>query len=152
MKDFMPFVFHLDAAILDRGHFDGDDRAALHAVDGVGERVAVDRLDRERDTLLVGVDLGDHGLDHVALAVVADHVLAPAFPGQVGEVHHAVDVVVETHEQTELGDVLDLALDLRADRELLSSKTSHGLRMVCLRPSDTRRLAVSISSTMTSTS
>ena len=34
----------------------------------------------------------------------------------------------------------------------VSAKTSHGLRMVCLRPSDTRRLAVSISSTMTSTS
>jgi hypothetical protein len=29
-------------------------------------------------------------------------------------VHHAVDVVVEPDEQTELGDVLDLALDLRA--------------------------------------
>ena len=34
----------------------------------------------------------------------------------------------------------------------VSAKTSHGLRMVCLRPSDTRRLASSISSTMTSTS
>ena len=32
---------------------------------------------------------------------------------------HAVDVGVETDEQTELGDVLDLAFDDRADRELL---------------------------------
>src|SRR5213075_1075671 len=35
---------------------------------------------------------------------------------EVGEVHHAVDVAVEADEQPELGGVLDLAFDGRADR------------------------------------
>ena len=34
----------------------------------------------------------------------------------------------------------------------LSANTSHGLRCVCLRPSDTRRFTMSTSSTITSTS
>jgi hypothetical protein len=66
-------------------------------------------------------------------------------------VDHAVDVVVEADEQTEFGDVLDFAFDGRAHR-VVFAKTSHGLRWVCFRPSDTRRLALSISRTMTSTS
>ena len=45
--------------------------------------------------------------------------LAGHAPGDVGHVDHAVDVAVEADEQAELGRVLDLALDLGADRVLL---------------------------------
>jgi hypothetical protein len=83
------------------------------------------RLDRERDALALDIDLGDHGLDHVALAVVLDRLLAALVPAQVGQVHHAVDVALEPDEQAELGDVLDLALDLGA-RRVGSAKTPTG--------------------------
>ena len=62
-----PVVLHLDAAVLDRGDGDGDDVAPLHAGDRVGEGIALDRLDRQRDALLLDVDVGDHRLDDVAL-------------------------------------------------------------------------------------
>src|SRR5690606_10238852 len=60
------------------------------------------------------VDFLNHGLDDVALAIVLDRILAALVPGQVRQVNHAVDVAFQTHEQTEFGDVLDLALDGRA--------------------------------------
>ena len=48
--------------------------------DGFGELVTAQRLDRQRDTLLVGVNIGDNGLDHVALAVLLDGFLAALIP------------------------------------------------------------------------
>ena len=48
--------------------------------------------------------------------------LARDAPGDVGHVDHAVDVAVEADEQAELGGVLDLALDLAADRMLLGER------------------------------
>src|SRR6056297_46605 len=108
------FVFHLDAAILDRGHLDRDDRTTLHAADGLGELVAAQGLDRERDALFHDIHFRDDGLHDVALLVVLDGILAALVPAEVGEVNHAVDVAFETDEQTEFGDVLDLAFDLGA--------------------------------------
>src|SRR5690606_20150048 len=87
-------------------------------------------LDRERDTLFVDVDFRDGCLDDIALAVVLDGFFATTVPGQVGQVNHAVDVVVEANEQTELGDVLDFAFDGRANRVGLSKdfpRIAHGL-------------------------
>ena len=97
-------------------HGDGDDRTALHAVNCVRERVSIQSLDGERNALLLDIDFGDSGLDHVALAIVLDGVFATAVPRQVRKVNHAVDVVVEADEQTEFGDVLDLAFDDRTNR------------------------------------
>ncbi|EBA07376.1 hypothetical protein SSE37_21295 [Sagittula stellata E-37] len=108
------FVFHLDAAVLDGRHFDSHDGTALHAAGRLCELVATQRLDRERDTLFLDVDFGHHGLDDVALAVFLDGFFAALVPAEVGEVNHAVDLARQADEQTELGDVLDLALDLRA--------------------------------------
>ncbi len=57
------------------------------------------------------------GLDDVALAGTSgDGFFARRVPVDVGEVHHAVDVVVQADEQAELGGVLDFAFDGRADR------------------------------------
>ena len=85
----------------------------------VGEGIAADLLDAERDALLLDVDVEHLRLDHVAAVVVLDRLLARRVPVEVGEVDHAVDVAVEADEQAELGLVLDLALDDRADRVLL---------------------------------
>ena len=61
-------------------------------------------------------------LDVVALLEVLDRVLARLLPVEVGEVHHAVDVAVQADEQAELGDVLDLALELGAGGILLDER------------------------------
>ncbi len=52
-------------------------------------------------------------LDHVALLVLFDDLLARTLPVEVGQMDHAVDVAVEAQEQAEFGLVLDLALDTR---------------------------------------
>ena len=129
-EGFHAVVFDLDAAILDRRHRDGDDRAALDPFHGLGHRVVFQRLDRQRDALLVDIDLLHDRLDDIALAEVLDGVLAAGIPRDVRQVHHAVDVAVEAHEQPELGDVLDLALDHRADRVGFGEhlpRVAHGL-------------------------
>src|SRR5262249_53869965 len=51
--------------------------------------------------------------------VVLDRIFAGPLPVEIGEMHHAVDIAVETDEQAEFGYVLDLALDDRAGRMLL---------------------------------
>src|SRR5882757_5746183 len=120
---------HLDAAFLHFEHFAGHDRAFLD-VARLGERVALELLDAERDALLFDIDVEHHGLDHVALLEVVDHLLARKLPVEVGQMHHAVDVAVEAEEQTELGLVLDFAFDRGTDRELLDEHfpgIAHGL-------------------------
>src|SRR5690606_7528633 len=107
-------VFDLDAAVLDRGDLDGDDVAALHARDRLGKGITLDRLDRQRDALLLDINIGHHRLDAIALAVVLDRLLARAVPVEIRQMHHAVDVALEADEQAELGDVLHLALNLGA--------------------------------------
>src|SRR5215471_2613217 len=120
---------HLDTALLHFEHFAGHDRALLD-IARLGEGVAFELLDAERDTLLLDVHIEHHGLHHVALLVVVDHLLARKLPVEVGEVDHAVDVALEAEEQAELGLVLDLALDHRTGRMLLDEdlpRVAHGL-------------------------
>ncbi len=105
---------HFDAAGRHVHHFDGDDLALAEI--GVAHRVGLHLLDAERDAFLVDVDVEHLGLDHVALVVAGERFFALRVPGDVGEVHHAVEFRREADEQAELGDVLDLALDDRADR------------------------------------
>src|SRR6266481_2729664 len=119
----------LDAALLDLEHFAGHHRALLD-VARLGERIAFELLDAERDTLLLDIDIEHHGLDHVALLEVVDHLLARQLPVEVGQMDHAVDIALEPEEQAELGLVLDLALDRRSDREFLDKHfpgIAHGL-------------------------
>ena len=112
----------------------------------VVHRIALELLDAERNALLLDVDVENLRLHHVALLVLLDHLLARTLPVEVGQVDHAVDVAVEAEEQAELGLVLDLAFDPEPGG-CFSTKTSHGLRMVCLRPSEMRRLTGSTSRT-----
>src|SRR5437660_3020134 len=119
----------LDAAFLDLEHFAGHHRALLD-VARLGERIAFELLDAERDALLLDIDIEHHGLDHVALLEVVDHLLARKLPVEIGQMDHAVDVALEPEEQTELGLVLDLALDRGSDREFFDKDfpgITHGL-------------------------
>src|ERR1700731_1292427 len=120
---------HLDPRFLHFEHFAGHDRALLD-VARFCEGVALELLDAERDALLFDIDIEHHGLDHVALLEVVDHLLARKLPVEIGQMHHAVDIALEPEEQAELGLVLDLALDRGADRELLDEHfpgIAHGL-------------------------
>src|SRR5688572_17723595 len=99
-----------------------DDRAArVHFLDGALDdaalrviglvrrnRVLGELLDAERDSLALRVDRQHHGLDRLALLVVAHRLLARTVPGDVGEVHEAVDAAREPDEDAEVGDRLDL--------------------------------------------
>ena len=96
----------------------------------LGERIALELLDAERDALLLDVDVEHLRLHLVALLVLVDHLLARTLPVEVGEMDHAVHVAVEAEEQAELGLVLDLAFELGADRILLDEqlpRIAHGL-------------------------
>ena len=76
-------------------------------------------LDADSDALLLDIDVEHLGFDVIAFLVVLDRLLAGPVPVEIGKMDHAIDIGVEADEQTELGLVLDLALDGRADRMLL---------------------------------
>src|SRR5581483_770840 len=120
---------HVDVTVLHLGHFAGNDGALLQ-VAGALHGIALELLDAERNALLLDVDVENLRLHHVALLELLDHLLARTLPVQVGEVDHAVDIAIETEEQTELGLVLDLAFDDRTRRMLLDEnlpRIAHGL-------------------------
>ncbi len=78
------------------------------------ERVLRQLLDAERDALALGVDRDDDRLDRLALLVAAHGFFAGDVPGEVGQVHQAVDAAGQADEQAEVGDGTDLAADLVA--------------------------------------
>src|SRR5579884_3081109 len=78
-----------------------DDAAARMRRHVLAERILLElRIDREHDRL-----------DRVALLELAHQVLAAALPGDVRQMHEAVDAALEADEDAEIGDRLDLAAD-----------------------------------------
>ena len=84
-------------------------------------RIGHQLLDAERDLglLAVEVDVEDDRLDLVALLIELRRVLDPLGPREVGDVHQAVDALLDLDEDAEVGDVADHALDDGAGRVLL---------------------------------
>src|SRR6185436_9173697 len=68
----------------------------------------------QRNALALDVDGYDHGLDLVALLVVAHRLFAGNAPGKVGQVNQSVDAAGQADEDTEVSDGFDLAADLVA--------------------------------------
>src|SRR5579864_8164051 len=101
---------HFEAGFLDLDDLAGHHRAFLD-VAGLGEGIAFELLDAERDALLLDVHVEHLSAHLVALLELVDDLLARPFPVEVGEMDHAVDVTIEAEEQAELGLVLDFALD-----------------------------------------
>src|ERR1700683_3669186 len=86
------------------------DDAALGILGDEGrERVLGELLDAERDALALRIDRQHHGLHLLRLLVVAHRLFAGQIPGDIGQVHQAVDVAGQAYENTEVGDRLDLA-------------------------------------------
>ena len=76
-------------------------------------------LDAQREPLALFVDGQDACLHLVALLEAIFWVANALTPGQVGDVHKAVDAVLDTHEDTEVGDVANRTADHAADGVLL---------------------------------
>src|SRR4029077_13899341 len=85
---------HVDTAFLDVDDLAGD-HSALLDVAGLGEWIAFQLLDAERDALLLDIDVKHDGLDDVALLEIVDDLLAGQLPVEVRQVHHAVDIAIE---------------------------------------------------------
>src|SRR5712672_546826 len=84
----------------------------------VVERIAFELLDPERNPLALDVDRQHLRLGLLALLVVAHRLFAGQRPGQVRQVHQAVDPALQPDENAEVGDRLDLALHLVALLEI----------------------------------
>ena len=89
---------------VDRLHRALHDAVLLMRGDVIGEGVAVHLFDAEGDALALGVDRQHHRLDFVALLVVAHRLLAGGAPGQVRQMHQAVDAARQSDEHAEIGD------------------------------------------------
>src|SRR5690606_31202896 len=107
---------HFDAAGRHIDDFRRDDLTALEV--GVSPWIGVDLLDAKRDALLLAIDVANLRLDHVALVEAGEGFFTLGIPGDVAQVDHAVQLRRKANEQTELGDVLDLAFDDRTDAVL----------------------------------
>src|SRR5690606_22084418 len=85
------------------------------AVRQAAPRVGLGLAETQRDALLLGVDLEDHGLDLVALV---DDLLGMADalgPAHLGDVDEALQARLDLHKGAERREVGDLALDPLAD-------------------------------------
>src|SRR6267142_436276 len=89
-----------------------DKLALFVAGDEVVEWIAFELLDPERNPLALDVDRQHLRLGLLALLEVTHRLFAGQRPGQVREVHQAVDSALQPDENAEVGDRLDLALDL----------------------------------------
>ena len=82
----------------------------------VVELVGEELLDRQRQPLVVAVDVDHARLHRVALLQHFIGVLEAPVPRHVGDVNQAVDALLHFHERAEVGEVAHLPGDHRADR------------------------------------
>src|SRR5450432_2232459 len=121
------------AEVQDLDHLGVDDLAHRvvvgNAIPGIGHQL----LDAERHLglLAVEVDVQDHRLHLVALLVQLGGVLDPLSPRQIRHVNQTIDAFLDLHEDSEVGDVADDALDDRAGRVLLLER-GEGIRLELL--------------------
>src|SRR5262249_15875180 len=109
-----------------------DDRTLLEVARSacLGERIALELFDTERDAFLLDVYIKHLGAYAISLLVLIDDLFARPLHCEIRQVHHAVYVAIQTEEQAELGLILDLALDYAAGRVLLDKelpRIAHGL-------------------------
>ncbi len=74
-----------------------------------GERIALELLDAQGNTLAIGIDRQNRSLDLLALAVIANRFLARQIPGDIRQMHETIDRAVQTDEDAEIGNRLDLS-------------------------------------------
>src|SRR5262249_47166578 len=105
---------------------------ALGVVGDVGREGVLRQLfNAEGDPLALRIDRQHHGFQLLPLLVVAHRFLARLVPGDVREVHQAVDVARQPDEDTEIGDRFDLAGHLVATVVVLGELLP-GIRLALL--------------------
>ena len=104
-----------NAIIVNRGDRAGHYSALFLSRRGA-ERIALQLLDAEADAFLFLVNIEYGSLDGLALLIIRQRRFARALPVQIRQMDHAVNIVFEADKKAKFGDVLDLALDRRADR------------------------------------
>src|SRR5690606_14383492 len=82
------------------------------------ERILLQLLDAQGDALALWINRQDDGFDFVALLVVANGFFAWQIPADVRQVNQTIDAAIQTDEDTEVSDGLDLAGNLVALVEL----------------------------------
>src|SRR6266702_523351 len=82
-------------------------------------RIGLRLLDAEAEALVLDVDVQHHRLDHVTLLELLARVLDALVPGDVGDVHQAVDALLDLDERAVVGERHHLARHAGADRVLL---------------------------------
>src|SRR5687768_1743038 len=105
---------------VDFAHRALDDRVLRMLGDPGRERILRQLLDTQRNALALRIDRQHHRLDLLGLLVVAHGFFAGHVPGDVRQVHEAVDAAREADEDAEVGDRLDLAGDLVAAVEVVA--------------------------------
>src|ERR1700678_1227931 len=95
-------------------HDAANDAAFRVLRDVSGERILGELLDSQADALALRVDGQHHGVDLLSLLVAAHRLFARHVPGDIRQMHEAVDAARETDEDAEIGDRLDLSRDLVA--------------------------------------
>ena len=107
---------HFQTAIGNRRHL-ASHRVATAQIGNALKRVAVQLLDAKADAFFFLVNIQHHGFHRVAFIILRQRFIARCVPIEVGNMHHAVNIIIETDKQTELGNVFNLARQLGADRE-----------------------------------
>ncbi len=88
-----------------------NDRAPVIDRGVIGEGVLIQLLDAQGNPFTLRVHRENDRLDFFTLGVTAYGRFTRLIPGDVGQVHQTVDTTVQTDEDTEVGDGLDVAAD-----------------------------------------
>ncbi|MPM23755.1 hypothetical protein SDC9_70229 [bioreactor metagenome] len=99
----------------DFGHLASYHIADLVELFDVFPGIVFDLLEAQRNALLFGVDVQNHGFDFIAGAQDFGRIVDLAGPRHIGNMDHAVDIVFDFDEGAVAGHVADLALDAAAD-------------------------------------
>ena len=93
-------------------------------------RILLQLLDPQRELVAVLIDVQHHRLDLLPLLIDLARVLHLVSPGQVRDVHEAVDPVFDAHEDPEIRDVPNQPLNPRAFRvSILENRPRVGFRL-----------------------
>src|SRR5690606_9047782 len=95
-------------------HFTGYQSAFVVFSYELRERIAFQLFHAQRDTLTLRVDRQDNGFQLITFLEATYGFFAGFVPGNVRQVNQTVDAAVQTNEDTEVSDGLDLTVDLVA--------------------------------------
>src|SRR5690606_23557112 len=111
LSDHAAVELHRGALGVDLLHDALHDAALRVLRDEQRQRVLVELLHAERDSLALGIDREHDRLELLALLVVAHRLLAGHVPGEIGEMDETVDAARQPDEDAEVRDRLHLARD-----------------------------------------